>query len=299
MSKILLESKPKNRICNPSLKIKAPAKLNLYFNVLGKRDDGYHDICSIMQRISFFDEVLLEIIPQDQIKIACNLPELNNTHNLAYKAAAMLKQEIRFKEGVCINLHKNIPPGTGLGGASSDCAAVLLGLNRLLRLNLSKKQLFSLGSRLGADVNFFLSESKFARAYGKGENILPIDTDLVCRYLLILTGETVSTRTVYEHFNLELTKYIDNAKLVVHSLISKDIDLLGKLLFNSLTKPYLELSKKARSIFKVLSELDHCPFFVSGSGSAMAVLIKDNHIESSVRNALKEARIQFLGVTTF
>ncbi|MBN2120740.1 MAG: 4-(cytidine 5'-diphospho)-2-C-methyl-D-erythritol kinase [Candidatus Omnitrophica bacterium] len=279
--------------------LKAPAKLNLYLNISGKRRDGFHEISSIMERVSLFDQLRLALSKTSSIRLFCDQKELNNESNLAFKAASLIKNKFRIRRGLDIILKKNIPQGSGLGGASSDAAAVILGLNKLFRLNLSLRQLFLLGRLLGSDVNFFLSGAKFALAKGRGDRIYPIKSSLKLKHLLIFTGQIISTKQIYKAFSLQLTRYIDNAKLIAYGIEKKDWDLLGRLLFNSLTKPYLEVSAKGRSLFRALSKIENCPFFLSGSGSTISVLLNRPGLESLVKRGLEKLRVKTLQVVTF
>jgi len=294
---------PKNSsVRNPylnGLSLRAPAKLNLYLNILGRRRDGYHQICSIAERISLFDELKIFIRKNNDIGLSCDVEELNNENNLAFKAAKLIKDKFAITKGVDIILRKKIPQGSGLGGASSDAAFVLLGLSNLFNLDLRIKQLYLLGASLGSDVNFFLSQSRFALLLGRGDVVLPINTSLKLRHLLILTGESVSTRQVYAVFKSETVKYIDNAKLMIYSLRNKDNNLLGGLSFNGLTRPSLEASRKGRYIFEVLSRIKNCPFFLSGSGSTISVILGESGLENRIRTTLKKIGVKVLRVATF
>jgi 4-diphosphocytidyl-2-C-methyl-D-erythritol kinase len=282
-----------------SLSLKAPAKLNLYLNILGKRRDGYHDISSVMEKIDLYDSLRLVTSDKGRVRLFCNWRKLEREDNLAFKAAKLVRDKFKVAQGIDVFLNKRIPAGSGLGGASSDAAAVLLGLNRLLGLRLKPKRLLSLGALLGSDVNFFLSESSFALVMGRGEIVVPIKSPLKLKHFLILSGESVSTARIYRSFRLQLTKYVDNAKLICSGIRNSDRDLLARLSFNSLTKPYLEFSRKGRQIFKALSKIEDCPFFLSGSGSAIAVLSADKKLKSRVDRALKDLGVRTLQVTTF
>jgi 4-diphosphocytidyl-2-C-methyl-D-erythritol kinase len=282
-----------------SLVLKAPAKLNLYLNILGKRKDGYHEIVSVMEKIDLYDSLKLVITDRGCLRLFCNWRKLQAKDNLAFKAAELVRKKFKIREGIDIFLTKRIPVGSGLGGASSDAAAVLIGLNRLLRLKLGPKQLLNLGAVLGSDVNFFFSQTSFALVKGRGEIVEPIKSPLKLKHFLIVSNESISTAAIYRSFRLRLTKYVDNAKLITTGIKNADGDFLAGLSFNSLTKPYLAFSRKGREIFKALSGIEECPFFLSGSGSAIAVLSADTRLKSRIDRALRNLGVKTLPVATF
>ena len=240
-----------------------------------------------MERVSLYDRLRLVPTKHKRIRLFCNWRHLCNENNLAFKAASLIRDRFKIASGLDIYLHKNIPQGGGLGGASSDAAAVILGLNKLFDLKLDTRRLFLLGGLLGSDVNFFLSQSRFAHITGRGERVRPIKSPLKLRHSLIFSGESVSTARVYQAFSLRLTKYVDNAKLITSGIKNCDRDVVGKLLFNSLTKPFLARSAKGKRIFDALSKIEDCPFFLSGSGSTIAVILSKPELKRKVKAGLK------------
>ena len=167
------------------LALKAHAKVNLTLEVLGRRDDGYHDIASIFQTVELHDTLTLE--PADSITLKCDRPELESEDNLALRAARLLSEHTGCGKGARIGLEKGIPVSSGLGGGSSDAAAILRGLNRLWGLNLSHAELGPLAAQLGSDVPFFLHGGT-AMVHGRGERVRPLPpADL--QWMVILTPE--------------------------------------------------------------------------------------------------------------
>lgn len=153
------------------LTLKAPAKVNLTLEVLGRRDDGYHDIVSILQTIDLCDTLTLE--PADAIILECDRAALQSPDNLALRAAHLLRDATGCEKGTRIRLQKGIPVAAGLGGGSSDAAATLKGLNVLWGLGLSREELVRLASKLGSDVPFFVYGGT-AMAQGRGEQVRPL-----------------------------------------------------------------------------------------------------------------------------
>jgi len=197
------------------LEILAPAKVNLFLAVLSKRADGYHDIVSVMQKLDLADRLHI-CLEGSGISLHCPssaVPE--DTSNLAWKAARLFFDQTGIKADVRITLHKEIPVSAGLGGGSSDAAAVLLGLNRLCAAGLEKEVLLSMAARLGADAPFFVADMKTALATGTGTELQPIDGPKGYWLVLVNPGLAVSTQWVYE--NLILTSDANPYKLSGYS----------------------------------------------------------------------------------
>lgn len=190
-------------MCLAQLTIIAPAKVNLYLKVLGRRPDGYHELESVMQKLTLADE--LSFFPRAEgISLACSDPALpGGEENLVWRAARLFLDFTGISGGVRIRLEKRIPVAAGLGGGSSDAAAVLVALDRLFGAGLGEEQLADLGLRLGADVPFFVRPASAALARGIGERLAPVVGLTAGRLLLVNPGFAVSTRWVYE--NLALT----------------------------------------------------------------------------------------------
>ena len=190
-----------------SLTLKAPAKINLYLKVTGRRADGYHTLETLMQKLSLCDVVDLRVRDRG-IRLHCPGSALaENSDNLVYRAAALFFQTVgsqrpRLRSGVEITLTKNIPVAAGLGGGSSDAAATLKGLNRLFACGCSKAELAAMGLRLGADVPFFLADTSAAVATGIGELLAPAAPLRGYSVLLVNPGFPVSTQWVYQTFAL-------------------------------------------------------------------------------------------------
>ncbi len=185
---------------HPSVRWPAPAKVNRFLHIVGRREDGYHLLESVFQLIDWHDWLSFRVRPEPDIRLSCNLPALSHQDNLAYRAAALLKRETQCPLGVDIHLEKHIPMGAGLGGGSSDAATVLVALNHLWQLNLSSSQLADMALQLGADVPFFIHGHN-AYVTGIGEHIEPIDIDLPT-LLLVTPNVHVSTQSVFQHPDL-------------------------------------------------------------------------------------------------
>ena len=172
--------------------VTAPAKINLTLEVLGKRADGYHDLASILVAVDLADELTLE--DADDLTLECNVPEFAGSNNLAYLAADRLREEVGKSNGVRISLQKEIPAAAGLGGGSSDAAAVLTGLNRLWGLGMTVDDLTPIAAELGSDVPFFLHGGT-AMMQGRGEIVRPLPAADIKHALILCPDIPVENKT--------------------------------------------------------------------------------------------------------
>jgi 4-diphosphocytidyl-2-C-methyl-D-erythritol kinase len=199
----------------------APAKINLCLHVLGKRPDGYHDLCMVMQRVSLYDHLEISLTREKEVRVLCpgvDIPP--GGENIAGRAARRMLEMAGADGGAVISIDKGIPVAAGLGGGSSDAAAVLMGLDEMLGLNLSRESLMEEGGRLGADVPFFIFEDP-ALATGIGDVLEKIDGLPDVWYVLVNPGVAVSTAWVYK--NLRLTSPGDGFKLPGFPRTAKEV----------------------------------------------------------------------------
>jgi 4-diphosphocytidyl-2-C-methyl-D-erythritol kinase len=179
------------------VRIPAFAKINVRLKVVGKRPDGFHELRTIFQSISLHDELIMRSAPGPAISLRVSGNAMLSTepleNNLVYRAVNLLRRELRLRDGVAIELQKNVPAGRGLGGGSSDAAAALLGFLRLTGKKLDEARLFELAAALGADVPFFLHGGR-ALGIGKGDEIYPLP-DVAKQYLLVVSPESIHVPT--------------------------------------------------------------------------------------------------------
>ncbi|MFH1349469.1 MAG: 4-(cytidine 5'-diphospho)-2-C-methyl-D-erythritol kinase [Pseudomonadota bacterium] len=188
-------------------RIKAPAKLNIRLKVIDRRPDGYHEIVSIMVPVDLFDLLELKAIPEKRIELfSAGYSVPNDERNLAYKAAQSFFDKTGIQKGISINLLKKIPVAAGLGGGSSDAAAVLLSLNEMWPNPLGFSDLHSMAVRLGADVPFFL-HCRPSLARGIGEILEPLEGWPRFWYVIVSPQIQVPTSWVYQNIKLELTAH--------------------------------------------------------------------------------------------
>ena len=180
------------------IELKALAKINLGLDVLGRRENGYHDVRMIMQSVYLYDDVVIVRKDLPGIEVETNLHFLpTDENNIAYKAAAMLMEEFKLPGGVRIVLNKHIPVAAGMAGGSSNAAAVLFGMNKMFRLGLSQRSLMERGVRLGADVPYCIMRGTVL-AEGIGEELTTLPALPACTVLIAKPPISVSTKLVYE-----------------------------------------------------------------------------------------------------
>ena len=185
-----------------SIRLKARAKINLGLDVLGKRDDGYHEVRMIMQTIGIYDRIIIKKIEEDEIRIKSNLSFLPvNENNLIYKAARLLKDEYHFEGGVLVELNKFIPVAAGMAGGSTDAASTLFGINKLYNLGMTNKRIMELGVNIGADVPYCVMRGT-ALAEGIGEKLTRLRAVPHMWIVIAKPAINVSTKLVYENLDM-------------------------------------------------------------------------------------------------
>lgn len=197
-----------------NLTLTAPAKLNLFLHITGRRADGYHNLQTLFQILDYGDTLSFKLL-DNAIEMESSIPGVADEDNLVLKAARLLKQQTGHEGGASIQLDKRLPMGGGLGGGSSDAATTLLGLNALWKLNLDLKELAALGLQLGADVPVFIRGNS-ALAEGVGEQLTPIQIPPRW-YLVICPQIAVNTGKIFAH--PELTR--DSAAIKIPALLEE------------------------------------------------------------------------------
>jgi 4-diphosphocytidyl-2-C-methyl-D-erythritol kinase len=245
------------------ISLRAPAKVNLRLDVLGKRPDGYHEIRTWMYPISLADELHIKKVDTATITISCTHPDLPGIEeNVAYRAAALFLKEHVLSGGVQIEIIKHIPLAAGLGGGSSDAAAVLKGMNILWEKNLPPQELMEMGAQIGADIPFFLI-GKGAIMGGRGERVVKPLPPLTLWMLLVNPGRPLSTKEVYEQGKWGLTKNRGEHKI---SMPPQDLEKMGTFLHNDLEGPALELMPTIGYIKERMLEVGARGVLMTGSG---------------------------------
>ena len=281
------------------MKIRAPAKINLTLRVVGKRADGYHLLDTLMVPVSLYDEIEIrqarraasrQSVPPAPIEVRCSHPQAPlGQDNIAYRAAELLMRKAKMGQPVVIRIRKKIPIGAGLGGGSTDAAAVLVLLNRMWKLHLSVRQLERLALQLGADVPFFI-RAKPARARGIGEK-LRVLPKLRRRWLVLAyPGFPVATAWVYGNLPPKLTKLSVNTSIATPL---ESLDKLEKLLVNDLEQVAIERYPEIGRVKTMLSLAGAVGVLMSGSGSSVFGVFKSKRLaERGFRRMRHEEGVQ-------
>lgn len=265
------------------MRILSPAKINLFLQITGKRPDGYHDLVSLMCCVGLYDTVTLSFGVKET-SVSCRHPDVpEDETNLAAVAASLFFNTLNINDGVKISIEKQIPVGAGLGGGSSNAAAVLLGLNRFYDTAFSRDKLISLGCSIGADVPFFIFR-KPAIVSGIGDKLKAYQGLESFKILLVFPGFGISTAKVYKNLNLGLT----NCKKKLRSfLLNEQSFNPGCHLCNDLEPiavsmyPGIFIAKQALLRYGALGAL------MSGSGSTVFGLFPDSDTAFRAQRALE------------
>jgi len=272
------------------MRVLAPAKVNLTLRVLGRRTDGYHDIESLVQKISIYDRITFLERDEPGIHLTCSDTSLpTGPDNLVYRAAElMVKSSRRAKRGISLHLDKTIPSGAGLGGGSSDAAAVLMGLNTLWELSLAREELVEIGKEIGSDVPLFLHPSP-SLITGRGEKVDPSPLLVDATYVVVFPGFSVSTRWAYSNFRL--TKEPDIYRIsALHKTARGALppnqwqNFLVNDLEEAVTISHPEIGRCKEDLLRAGAAAS----LMSGSGSAVFGLFEDRRTAENAARRLME-----------
>lgn len=271
------------------ISLKALAKINLGLDVLGKREDGYHDVRMIMQTIHLYDRVEIKKTRSPHIHVETNLYYLPvNEDNLVYRAAKLMKDEFQIKEGVRIVLQKFIPVAAGLAGGSSDAAAVLVGMNRIFNLGLKQNKLMELGLKIGADVPFCIMRGT-ALAEGIGEKLTALPPMPKCPVLIAKPAISVSTKTVYEGLKLYDGMEHPDIDGVMESIQQKDLKGVASHMANILETVTIPMYPVIKDIKKLMMDNGALNAMMSGSGPTVFGLFPNEKEIRRAYDALKQS----------
>lgn len=270
------------------LVVAAPAKLNLFLEVLGRRPDGYHELNTLMVAVDLFDTLELRPAADGAIRLACDPPGLpTGPDNLVYKAADRLRQRVgRPVLGAAIRLTKRIPAQAGLAGGSSDAAAALVGLNRVWNLNLPKEALAEVAAAVGSDVAFFL-DLPAAWCTGRGEVVTPEPAGRPLHAVLVCPPVGLATADVFRHLSVPPSPIDGTAARAAFR--AGDPVALGRALFNRLQGPAFDLAPIVRTVYSRLASLNPAGCLMSGSGSAVFAVGRDRADTLRVAAAFRAA----------
>jgi 4-diphosphocytidyl-2-C-methyl-D-erythritol kinase len=269
--------------------IAAPAKLNLFLEVLRKRPDGYHDIESLMVAVDLFDTLAVRAQATGAISLTCDPPGLSaGADNLVVKAANLLRDRVgRPDLGAAIHLTKRIPTQAGLGGGSADAAAALLALNQIWKLAQTREELAAMGASIGSDVAFFLSPPA-AWCEGRGEVVTPEPVGRPLDFVLVAPAVGLATADVYRR--LEVPAAPSAGAELRRAVRAGDAEAVGRSLFNRLEKPAFALAPAVERVSRRLAGLGPCGALMTGSGSAAFAVCRSRQEAIRLAAAFENSR---------
>jgi len=264
--------------------LQTAAKVNLYLNVLGKRDDGYHEIESIMQSVTLYDKLILRKL-KGGINVWCDDPDVpSGKENLCYRAAELFLKRLKIKQGVEIEIHK--PTRAGLGGGSADAAATLQGMSKLFEVRVSYSNFLKWAEKLGADVPFCLKGGT-ALVKGKGENVLPLPPLREGWLVLVDPKIPILTSWIYKKLKVGLTKKRLNVKLLTESLKRQGLCGINAFLYNKLEEVVFEEFPLMRKIKEEMLRAGACGALMTGSGSTIFAVTEGKEEAENILSKLE------------
>ncbi len=280
--------------------VNAPAKINLYLDVLGKLENGYHTIESIMQTVSLYDTV--EVEKDDVISIECGDGDVpTDERNLAYKAAVRFFDSTGINGGAKIKIEKSIPVSSGLAGGSTDAGATLVALNKIYGEPLTEDELLEIAAKLGADVPFCM-KGGCVLCRGIGEDMTPIDSFGEYNVVIARGGEGVSTPAAYkaldEKYGDSLAEKFADVNKTVEVLKKDDIHSLADTLYNVFEEVVLDSHSCAGYLKNKLGELGALKAMMSGSGPAVFALFDSAEKAETAAEAVRKEGYKAYAVKT-
>lgn len=276
---------------NNDISLKALAKINLGLDVVRRREDGYHEVRMIMQTIYLYDRLDIKRTQEPGIQIQTNLSFLPvNENNLIYKAAKLLMDEFSITDGVSVKLDKRIPVAAGMAGGSTDAAAMLIGVNRLFSLGLTKRQLMERSVQIGADVPYCIMRGT-ALAEGIGEALSPLPPMVKCPVLIAKPSISVSTKFVYQNLKLDDTTIHPDIDRLIDDIKAKNLHDIAAHMGNVLETVTIPNYTVIDEIKKHMLSNGAVGAMMSGSGPTVFGLFDD---EDTAKKAYKAMRSSHL-----
>jgi 4-diphosphocytidyl-2-C-methyl-D-erythritol kinase len=269
----------------------APAKVNLFLEVLGKRPDGYHEIATLMIAVRLFDTLVFR--EEATLTLSCSDAALGvGSDNLVMRAATLLRERTGCTKGASIRLIKRIPMAAGLAGGSSDAAATFLGLNRLWQLGLSNDDLAKLSSELGSDIPFFF-HLPAAYCTGRGEIIASVELPSPLFFVLLCPAFGMATASVYK--NVVVPTQPASGDAIKQAVAKADVDIIAKLMHNRLQMAAEKLDPRIAELKQMLAASAPAGHLMSGSGSTLFALCRSadeaNRVASELQTRTSDCRV--------
>lgn len=270
-----------------SIRLKARAKINLGLDVLGKRENGYHDVRMVMQTVGIYDRLIITKIPEDEIRININLKFLPvNENNLIYKAYKLMKDEYGFSGGIDVDLNKFIPIAAGMAGGSTDAASTMFAINRLFELGLSNEELMKQGVKIGADVPYCIMRGT-ALAEGIGEKLTKLSPMPHCHIVVAKPPINVSTKMVYESLDAgAITKHPD-IDAIIEAINEGDVKKVAECMGNVLEDVTVPMYPVIAKIKNDMISQGAYNAMMSGSGPTVFGIFPDEQTALKCKEYLK------------
>jgi 4-diphosphocytidyl-2-C-methyl-D-erythritol kinase len=263
----------------------APAKVNLFLEVLGKRPDGYHEIATLMAAVSLYDTLVFKEEPSGEVRLRSSNSDLSTgPENLVMRAVELVRQHTGSKRGVAIRLIKRIPLAAGLAGGSTDAAATLAGLNQLWQLGLATKDLAGLAAQLGSDVPFFFA-APAAWCTGRGEQVSPQEMGKTLCFVLVCPRFGLATADVYR--NVTVPGEPRTGDEIRRAFAAGQVEEIGRLLHNRLQPVAERLCPALTRLQARLAALAPAGLLMSGSGSSFFALCRHRGEARRIAHALR------------
>ena len=281
-----------------SMWINAPAKINIGLDVVGKREDGYHEVKMIMQSIRLFDRLTLTRKKDPGVRLTTNLKFLpTDDNNLIVKSAKMLMKEFNLEGGLNINLEKRIPVAAGMAGGSTDAASTMIAINQMYELGLSNSQLMKRAVKIGADIPYCIMKGT-ALAEGIGEKLSTIPKLPNCTILIVKPKIHVSTREIYAGLTLDENTVHPDIDLMVEDMKKKDITSLCSHIGNILESVTIPMYPEIAEIKDFMMKNGAKGSLMSGSGPTVFGIYTDKDVAVKAKEAaLKQFEKSFAFVT--
>ncbi len=273
------------------MRLRALAKINLGLDIVGKREDGYHEVRMIMQTIQMYDILELYRKKSPGISLTTNLPYIPcDERNLAYKAAKLLMDEFHVEEGLCIKLFKSIPVAAGMAGGSADAAAAFVGVNKLFQLGLSERELIERAVKVGADVPYCIIRGT-ALAEGIGERLSWIPQVPKCYVLVGKPGVSVSTKMAYETLNLNEVVHHPDIDGMIADIKNKDLHGMVSKMGNVFEPGIIGKYPVIQEIKDLMEANGALKAMMSGSGPTVFGIFDDAKKMHAASAVLRESRL--------
>lgn len=273
------------------MELKALGKINLGLDVLGRRENGYHDVRMVMQTLYLYDNVTLIKKEEPGIEIESNLHFLpKDSGNIAWKAANLLMEEFGIPGGIKIILNKYIPVAAGMAGGSSNAAAVLYGMNKMYQLGLSQQELMDRGVKLGADVPYCIMRGTVL-AEGIGEILSPLPPMPKCQILIAKPAVSVSTKAVYEAIDSKEIEEHPDIDGIIEGLNRQDLNKIASSMGNVLERVTMEMHPEIAQIKNCMLEHGALGAMMSGSGPTVFGIFRDRMTAQKAYEKVKEQGI--------